>query len=333
MLLAGDLGGTKTLIGLFTTGTPRPEPVATHVFTTSAFGSLGDMVTAFLDEAHTTSDRIGAACFGVAGPVMGTTAQLTHVLWRVDAAEVGSRFSIRRVGLLNDLEAMAYAVPALAPSELEVLQEGRMAPGGNKAIIAAGTGLGEALLHHVQGRLVPSASEGGHADFAARTPAELRVLRELTRTFGRVGVERVVSGPGLVNLHRVLHTRGCPAVDADADPSQGPALISQAALERRCPQCVETLQVFVAAFGAEAGNLALRSMATGGVYVGGGIAPRILPALREGAFLEAFGAKAPLDGFMRTIPLFVILNATAGLLGAAVYAAVLENAAPSEPQQ
>ncbi len=324
MLLAGDLGATKTLLGLFTPGADRPEPIERRQFETLAFSDLGDMVGEFLEGARARGAGIEAACFGVAGPVIGTSALLTNVPWRADSTAIRDRFSIARVALLNDLEAMAHAVPVLHDSELEPLQPGRMSPDGNKALIAAGTGLGEAFLHRVRGRLVPSATEAGHADFAARTPAEVRLLQEVTRTFGRVSVEHVVSGRGLLNIHRVMHEDGaCEAGDPAADPLNGPAMISNAALERSCPRCVETLDLFVAAYGAEAGNLALRTLATGGVYVGGGIAPKILPALKAGGFLDAFIAKAPFDSFMRGVPLFVILNPAAALLGAAVRAHAL----------
>ena len=320
MLLAADVGATKTLLGLFAPDAGRPALLHSRSFPTLAFGDFGDMVAAFLDEHRPAQAGLTAACFGVAGPVLGSTARLTNVPWVIDAAMLGARFSLRQVSLLNDLEAMACAVPVLVASELEVLQAGRAMPGGHLALIAAGTGLGEAALHRVGGRLVAMASEGGHADFAARTRAEIRVLEELTRVFGRVEVERVVSGRGLVNIHRALHADGCAESNAAADPAEIPSLISRAALARRCPRCVETLDLFVSAYGAEAGNLALRTAATGGVYIGGGIAPKILPALRDGRFIDAFRAKAPLEDFLAVIPVLVILNDTAALLGAAVHA-------------
>jgi glucokinase len=320
VLLAGDIGGTKTLLGLFVPAAPRPEPVETRAFPTRDFGDLGDMVAEFLTGAQTGDHRILAACFGVAGPVVGTSARMTNVPWSVDSTRLAARLSTARVSLLNDLVALAHAVPVLSASELHVLQQGCVVPEGNRALIAAGTGLGEASLLFVGGRMVPSPSEAAHADFAARTPVEIQILRELTRTFGRVDVERVVSGPGLVNIHRILHDGPCPVVDQASDLTSAPGRISRAALERRCTQCVETLETFVSAYGAEAGNLALRVLATGGIYVGGGVAPKILPALETGGFLEAFRAKAPMEELLRNVPVSVILNPAAGLLGAAVYA-------------
>jgi len=214
---------------------------------------------------------------------------------------------------------MAYAVPVLHTAELHVLQEGVALAGGNMALIAAGTGLGEALLHRIDGRFIPSPCEGGHADFAARTERDITVLRTLVQRYKRASVEHVVSGPGLINVHRAIHAGPCRAV-ADQHSRDAPAAITGAALEGRCPECVDTLATFVEAYGAEAGNLALRSVATAGLFVGGGIAPKILPALTDGRFMHAFRDKAPLDGLMARIPVKVILHAEPGLLGAAVHA-------------
>jgi len=323
MLLAGDVGGTKTLLGIFSSREIRPVPVRVETFVTSEFDGLGSMIAEFLARSGLQGDTLEAACFGVAGPVIDQVARLTNVPWAVDAAEVGQRFSIARVRLLNDLESMAHSVPVLEPSELASLQEGRRVSTGNAALIAAGTGLGEALLHNIDGRLVPSPTEGGHADFAARTPEEIALLQALTRLYGRVDNERVISGPGLVNIYRAVHPDGCAAVDLGVDPHEAPAIISRAAMERRCPRCIDTFRLFVAAYGAETGNLALRGLATAGVYVGGGIAPKILPALESGPFMDAFRAKAPMADLLASIPVSVILNPQAGLLGASVHANTL----------
>jgi len=321
MILAGDIGGTKTLLGLFDAAPARPRPTLVRSFGTLDYDDLTSMIAEFLEAGDTAADAIDSACFGVAGPVMDETAQLTNVPWRVDARRVAGAFRLRGVSLLNDLEAMAYGVPVLREAEVHVLQEGEALRGGNIALIAAGTGLGQALLHNIDGRFVPSASEGGHADFAARTEREIALVRDLTARYGRADVEHVISGRGFFNLHPVAH-RGRPCLArVDLDDLDAPAAISSAALEHRCPGCVETLDMFVEAYGAETGNLALRTVATGGVFVGGGIAPKILAALTAGAFMQAFLAKPPLDAMLAAMPVKVILNAEVGLLGSAVYAA------------
>jgi len=321
MILAGDIGGTKTLLGVFDAAPVRPRAAVVRSYGTLDYDELTTMIAEFLREADTAAEAIDRACFGVAGPVMDEAAELTNVPWRVDARRVARAFGFRGVSLLNDLEAMAYAVPVLRESEVHVLQEGEAARGGNIALIAAGTGLGQALLHNVDGRFVPSASEGGHADFAARTEREIGLVRELTARYGRADVEHVVSGRGFFNIHPFAH-RGEPCLaHVDLDDLDAPSAISAAAMERRCPGCVETLDMFVEAYGAESGNLALRTVSTGGLFVGGGIAPKILAAFTSGTFMNAFRAKPPLDAMLSAMPVKVILNAEAGLLGSAVFAA------------
>jgi glucokinase len=342
MLLGGDIGGTKTLLGLFERGERRPVPIHVDEFVTLDHDGLESILTAFLQKHRVGAHQVDAASFGVAGAITDQVAQLTNVPWRIDARALMQR-QFRRVRLLNDLEAMAYAIPVLAGEELAVLQEGAKVASGNIAVVAAGTGLGEGMLLNIDGRLVPGQSEGGHADFAARTPRELEMVAALTALFGRVSAEHILSGPGLVNVYRFTHDvltpeaagagaerlgappdvairRTCEAVGRVSDPSEMPARITASALERKCARCVEALELFVSAYGAEAGNMGLRVVATAGVYIGGGIAPRILPALRDGRFMHAFRAKAPLDALVSRMPVAVILNRRAGLLGAAVHA-------------
>jgi glucokinase len=319
MLLAGDVGGTTTRLGLFARAPERPTPVRTAQFVTLDYESIEQMITAFLAEAG-ADGRVESVGLGVAGVVTRHIARLTNVPWVVDARAIADRFKIRHLSLLNDLEAMAHAVPVLEPDELAVLQDGAAAPDGNAAVIAAGTGLGEALLHNIDGRFVPSPTEGGHADFAPRTPREVEFFQDLVRIYGRAEYEQVISGQGIVNLTRFTHAgRPCPA-SAIQDPILIPAAVTQSALARRCCQCMEVLEIFVSVYGAEAGNLALTSMATAGLYVGGGIALKIMPALEDGRFLDAFRSKGPMTDLMATIPVSVILEPQAGLLGAAVRA-------------
>lgn len=316
MLLAGDVGGTKTLLGLFDAGGARPRPILQRAYPTLAFADFGDLLTAFLRDVG-TPPPLEAVALGVAGPVVDGHATLTNIGWEIDAAGLAARLGTPRVRLLNDLEAMALSVDVLTAAEVELLQEGTPSAGGNAVVIAAGTGLGQAYLHRVRGRLLPVPSEGGHADFAARTDREMALVRMLRDRFGRAEVEHVLSGPGLVNLHRFTHGDApCPAIDGDADA----AAVSTAALANTCPACAEALDLFVCAFGAEAGNLALRGVATAGVYIGGGIAPKILPALRDGRFMRAFRAKGAMSDLAARMPVKVILNPEAGLVGAAVAA-------------
>ena len=324
MLLAGDIGGTKTLLGLFDAVPARPRPVVVRSFGTLDYPDLQTMIAEFLTHEEAAAARaahgaVESACFGVAGPVVDDTVKVTNVPWFVDARRVAAALGGVRVSLLNDLEALAHAVPVLRQSETHTLQEGEALPGGSIGLIAAGTGLGQAMLHNIGGRFVPLASEAGHADFAARTEREIALTRELTARLGRADVEHVVSGRGFPFIHRVAHTQPCAAA-IDLESHDAPAAITAAALERRCAGCIETLDMFVEAYGAEAGNLALRVVSTGGLYIGGGIAPKILPALTTGLFMTAFRAKPPLDPMLSAMPVRVILNAEAGLLGAAVFA-------------
>jgi glucokinase len=325
MLLAGDVGGTKTLLGVFERGPVRPTPVAVRTYATRSFPTFTALLTQFVRDLHQPV-LVEAAAVGVAGPVVANRARLTNVDWDIAADEVTASIGTRRVQLLNDLEAMATSVDVLTPDEYVLLQQGEPRGDGNAAVIAAGTGLGQACLHRVGGRLRAVPSEGGHADFAARTDREMELVRMLRERYGRAEVEHVLSGPGLLNLHRFTHRGGqCDMLDGASD-AEAPARITRAGLTGRCQGCAEALQLFVSAYGAEAGNLALRGVTTSGLYVGGGIAPRILPALQGGRFLEAFLAKPPMTDLLARIPVKVILNAEAALLGAAVYAQSLDRA-------
>jgi glucokinase len=317
MLLAGDVGGTKALLGLFARAPHRPAPVAVESFPTADYPSVVEIVDEFLRKQPSGRPPIEAACFGVAGPVIEERAELVNVGWAVDGRELAVALGLGRVRLLNDLVAIAHSVPVLDDDELHVLQEGVPDPSGNAALIAAGTGLGQAYLFYDGRRLAPAPSESGHADFAARTPRELELTAWLAARYGRAQVEAVISGLGLSNLYHFTHPAPCAGGESG---THLPALISRNAAGSRCPHCREALDIFVAAYGAEAGNLALRSVATRGVYVGGGIAPRILGELESGAFMRAFRDKAPMAEMMTTIPVKVILNPEAGLLGAATAA-------------
>jgi glucokinase len=316
MVIAGDVGGTKTLLGLFEPSTPRPVARAMRSYETASFSSFIELLAQFVRDAQ--PDRpIRAAAFGVAGPVVQDRAKLTNIGWHVVAPEIRTHLNTPHVRLLNDLEATARSIEILAGDEVFVLQEGVEDTEASAAVIAAGTGLGQAYLHRRNGRLIPAPSEGGHADFAARTDREAELVRMLRERYGRAEVEQVLSGPGLVNIYRLTHRGGECAVVDNLDAPDAPAAISRAGLAGRCQGCAEALHMFVSAYGAEAGNLALRGLALGGIYVGGGIAPKILPAIRSGAFMLAFRDKAPMAEMLSKVPVKIILNEEAGLLGAA----------------
>jgi glucokinase len=320
LLLAGDIGGTKTNLGLFEAGPPLVLARGA-TYPSRQQSGLGEMVVAFLgkDRGH-----VAAAAFGVAGPVRNNAAVLPNLPWSVDGGEVARAIGIPSVTILNDVAATAWAVDQLGEKELATLQRGQRSEHGARAVIAAGTGLGEAVF--ISGRWSAALpSEGGHADFAPRTDLEIALLVHLRAQFGRVSWERVVSGRGLVNVFRFLVETGRahePAGVAERLGAGDPAAaISRAALAGESPACEAAMDVFASAYGAEAGNLALRAVATGGVYLGGGIAPKILPWLERGGFLGAFRAKGRLSPFLMDVPVHVILNDRAALLGAAACAA------------
>jgi glucokinase len=320
MILAADVGGSKTLVGLFDGDAPRPRLVDARAVRTLDFDGLPALLGGYLaGHRGVVIDRVG---LGVAGPIVHDEATMTNVPWRVRGHEVAAATGATHVHLLNDLVAMAHAVPVLTAAELHTLRSGRAAAGGNAALIAAGTGLGEAILHNVGGRMVPVPSEAGHSDFAVRTDDEVALFQFLRARLGRVDVEHVISGPGIVRLAEFTHEGGhCTIVGGFAAAADGAARVSAAGVGGRCDACHRAVAMFVDAYGAEAGNLALRAVATAGVYVGGGIAPKMLAALGEDAFLGPFTAKPPMTALLADMPVHVILNDQAGLVGAAVAAA------------
>jgi glucokinase len=323
MILAGDVGGTNTRLAWFEATEGTLALRVGKVYPSAAHASLEALVARFVEEAP---GRPGAACFGIAGPVRDGRVEATNLPWVVDARVVATALGVDRALVINDLEATAWGLSVLPPTDLAVLQAGRPAATGNAAVIAAGTGLGEAGLVWDGRRHRPFASEGGHADWAPQDELQLDLWRFLAVERGHVSVERVLSGPGLHNIYRFLRdARGLaePAWLADALREGPPApVISRAALEGRSELCARALDTFVAIYGAEAGNLGLRVLATAGVYVGGGIAPQILPALQRPGFLEAFRAKGRLRPLLEAMPVRVVLNDQAGLVGAARRAAV-----------
>jgi len=321
MILAGDIGGTKTVIGLFDEVGNRLQVIREDTFPSGNHGALEEILERFL--AGGSRPVLHAACFGVAGPVVEGHCKTINLPWELDEITLAETLQVPRVKLLNDLEAAAYGMLHLEAADLCVLQPGLQRK-GNIAVIAAGTGLGEAMLAWDGALHLPLASEGGHADFAPQTDLEVDLLRYLRREAGHVSYERLLSGPGFFNIYRFLRDSGfAPEPEwlrervAEGDPS---AVVSQLGLAGEHPLCIKTLDVFASVYGSEAGNMALRALALGGVYVGGGIAPKILPKLQDGTFIRAFNEKGRLAELTRTIPVKVALNPGAPLLGAAHYA-------------
>lgn len=321
MILAGDVGGTKTYLAFFQAGGKRLKPVVEGMFPSREHAGLAEIVHQFVS-AHGL--RVERACFGVAGPIKHGRCEATNLAWVVDARQLASELGIETVGLMNDLEANAYGIAALEAEDFLVLNGGARDAEGNAAVIAAGTGLGEAGLYWDGQQHRPFACEGGHADFAPRNALEVELLRYLLTRFEHVSWERVLSGRGLHNIYLFLRDTGRgtePAWLTEEMRQRDPAAaISQAALEGRCALCLQALELFVSLYGAEAGNLALKVMATGGVYVGGGIAPKIIDKLKDGTFMEAFTAKGRLKPLLEAIPVGVILNDKTALHGAALWA-------------
>jgi glucokinase len=323
MLLAGDIGGTKTNLAIFSSEAGLRAPLAEATFPSADYASLEALAGEFLSQVNL---EVKQASFGVAGPVVGGRATITNLPWVMDETQLSEALNLSSVHLLNDLVAIAYAVPSLEPDDLYTLNEGKPAYGGTIAVVAPGTGLGEAYLTWDGTRYRAYASEGGHTDFAPTTPLEIELLRFLKDRLGHVSYERVCSGRGIPNIYTYLKESGYaeePAWLAEqlAKAHDPTPVIAKAALdgERPCELCIATLDAFVSILGTEAGNMALKVLATGGVYLGGGIPPRILTALEKGGFMEAFQRKGRLSDLLARIPVHVILNPKVALLGAACH--------------
>jgi glucokinase len=320
-VLAGDIGGTNTRLALYDVTGSQLEALAIQSYPSQQYDSLNAVISEFLD-SHQHS--VQAACLGVAGPVHNQVANITNLPWQISATGIASDFGVKSVSLLNDLEATGWGLPTLQADDLVTLQGGNAHASGNAAIIAAGTGLGQAGLFFDGVQQRPFACEGGHADFSPQTELDMALLRFLQKQHEHVSWERIVSGSGLVNLHACLcelRQREVPDWLQESMQSGDPAkAISSAAQQGRDDICSEALQWFIHLYGVEAGNLALKLMATGGVYVAGGIAPKILDQLQDGSFIHAFCAKGRMRGLMERMPVHVILNDEIALQGAAVYA-------------
>jgi glucokinase len=327
LILAGDIGGTKTHLALFSLQGEKLQAEIKKTFPSKQYPGLEPVIEEFIADQQVSISR---ACFGIAGPVVDGQVKTPNLPWVVDSINIAQRFKLDSVALLNDLEAAAYGIFTLEPQELFTLNEGVSGQRGNKVLIAAGTGLGEATLYDDGRDHHPSASEGGHGDFAPTDETQIDLLRYLIKKCGHVSYERVVSGPGIGNIYGFLRDTGRleepdwlkEKISASEDAS---AVISQEGLAGNSAICVQALNLFVSVYGAEAGNLALRGKATGGVYIGGGIAPKILAKLEDGTFMRAFLHKGRYLELLSGMPVRVILNDQAALQGAAFYAVRLQS--------
>jgi glucokinase len=353
MIVAGDIGGTKTHLALFDWKKDRVDPIRLESFHSADYTSLEDMLTEFLvppkppspiDEFATEKGnaaepepepptekppKIDAACFGIAGPVIQNRCQTTNLPWVVDGATLAKQFDIPRVKLLNDLEAMAHGILLLRPDEVEILNAGTPPPHNQAlALIAAGTGLGESILFWNGSRYQPMPSEGGHADFAPNNDNEIELLRHLRSNYLHVSYERVLSGPGLHAIYDYVRDskKNEPTWLSEQIKAGDPAaVIAEAGLKGQADIAKQALDLFASIYGAEAGNLALKAMTLNGVYLGGGIAPKLLAKLKDGTFMKAFTNKGRYTRLMSSIPVKVVMNQQTALLGAASVAAALSH--------
>ena len=323
MILAGDIGGTNARLAYFQPQNGRFQLVSERVFPSREHKGLGEIVTRFLDESGT---RPEAACFGIAGPVRNGRVETSNLPWVIEQAALANQIHLATTLLINDLEASAWGIGALGLEDLVTLNPGGGSVSGNQAVIAPGTGLGEAGLfwdgnhHHV------FACEGGHTDFAPTGDLQIELLRYLTKRFGHVSYERILSGPGLVNIYEFLCASGCGKESAELAAAMGAgdpaAAISRAALGGGDPLASKALDLWITVYGAEASNLALKIMSTGGLFLTGGISPKILPRLKASVFIDAFLDKGRMRPLVEAMPVHVVTNEKAGLLGAARCAAV-----------
>ena len=319
MILAGDIGATRTRLAAFETEGNRLSCVVEKIYMSQEYPGLSEILPIFI---RSEGIPVHSACFGVAGPVRSGRSKISNLPWVIDSGELAKQLKLPSVGLLNDLEAYAYGIDALESKDFVTLSEGSEDAEGNRAVISAKTGLGVAGLFWDGFRHHPFACEGGHADFAPRNDLQMELLAYLQKKYGRVSCERILSGPGIRHIYDFLrdaHKAEEPAWlhDKIAVAADAPALISQLAAEGKAPICDQTMSTFVSVFGAEAGNCALHYMSTGGIFIGGSIAAKNVPKMKDPVFLESFLDKGRMESILKDMPVKIILNDDCGLIGAA----------------
>jgi glucokinase len=323
VILAGDIGATNSRLAAFQTEGNRLQCAVEKIYASQEHAGLAEIVTDF---TKTEGIPAQSACFGVAGPVRGGRSKISNLPWTIDSRELASLLKLRSVGLINDLEALAYGLEALESKDFITLSEGAGEAEGNTAVVSAGSGLGEAGLYWDGYRYHPFACEGGHAEFAPKNDLEIELLRCLMKKYDHVSYERILSGPGIKNIYEFLRDTGKEKEPAWlreqlASAQDVPALISELALTNKAAICDRTLSIFVSIFGSEAGNCALKFMSTGGIFVAG-IAGKIVPKMKQPVFQESFLNKGRMRTLLQDIPVKIVLNDDSGLLGAARYTLV-----------
>jgi len=321
MILAGDIGATRTRLAAFETESNRLQRVVEKTYASQQHEGLSPILAEFI---RTEGIPVHSACLGVAGPVRGGKSKISNLPWIIDSRELAKQLRLPSVGLLNDLEAYAYGIDALESKDFVSLSDGAEDAEGNRAVISARTGLGMAGLYWDGFRHHPFACEGGHADFAPRNDLEVELLGYLRKKYGRISYERILSGPGIKNIYDFLRDAQKAdepewlrkQMDAAPDP---PVLISQLALEGKAAICDQTLSIFVSIFGAETGNCALRFMSTGGIFIGGIIAAKIMPKMKDPVFMQSFLDKGRMEALLKDVPVKIVLNDDCGIIGAARY--------------
>ena len=321
MILAGDIGGTRTRLAAYQTEGNRLDCAVEKTYASQEHAGLQEILVQFI---RTEQIPVHSACFGVAGPVRGGKSKISNLPWTIDSRELASQLKLASVGLLNDLEAYAYGIDALESKDFVTLSEGLEDAEGNRAVISARTGLGVAGLYWDGFRHHPFACEGGHADFAPKDSLQVELLSYLQKKYGRISCERVLSGPGIRNIYDFLRDTKKAEEPASLHDQIGaahdaPALISKLAIEGKSAICQQTMALFVSVFGAETGNCALRYMTTGGIFIGGIIAAKNVEKMKETSFLQAFLDKGRMSSLLKDMPVKIVLNDDCGLIGAARY--------------
>lgn len=318
LFLAGDIGGTKTLLAIYESDGKKLNCVRREKYVSKDYPSLEKIIELFL-----TDEKITRACFGIAGPIENDICRATNLPWIVKGKEIAKQFKIPEVFLINDLLANAYGLKELSSKDLYILNEGERLQGVNQCLISAGTGLGEAPIFFDGQDLIPGASEGGHADFAPRNEREVELFLYLREKFGHVSYERVLSGHGMVNLYQFLidkkYYKETLSIQQEMLIEDPAAVISRAGIEKKCSLCEETIKWFCSLYGAEAGNLALKVFAVGGTFIGGGIAPKIIEEMKKGEFMRAFTDKGRFSSLLKNIPVYVVLDSNTALKGSAYF--------------